>query len=72
MSVFVKTPAICSLDIYSHVCYPRFGPLLIDLLRLSGNRHLGGEGKKFVVVEKIYISKKQPELNKLRQTVLLK
>ena len=28
--------------------------------------------KKFVVVEKIYISKKQPELNELRQTVLLK
>ena len=28
--------------------------------------------KKAVVVEKIYISKKQPELNELRQTVLLK
>ena len=28
--------------------------------------------KEFVVVEKIYISKKQPELNELRQTVLLK
>ena len=56
---------------YSHVCYPRLGPLLIDLLRFLRNRHLGGEGKKFVVVEKIYISKKQPELNELRQTVLL-
>ena len=36
-----------------------------------------GEGnearkKKAVVVEKIYISKKQPELNELRQTLLLK
>ena len=71
-TVLVKTPAIFSLDIYSHVCYPRFGPLLIDLLRFSGNRHLGGEGRKVVVVEKIYISKKQPELNELRQTVLLK
>ena len=28
--------------------------------------------KKFVVVEKINTSKKQPELNELRQTVLLK
>ena len=31
---------------YIHECYPRFGPLLNDLLRFSGNRHLGGEGKK--------------------------
>ena len=31
---------------YIRVCYPRFGPLLNDLLRFSGNRHLGGEGKK--------------------------
>ena len=29
-----------------HVCYPRFGPLLNGLLPFSGNRHLGGEGKK--------------------------
>ena len=28
--------------------------------------------KKLFVVEKIYISKKQPELNELRQTVLFK
>ena len=71
-TVLVKTPAICSLDIYSHVCYPRLGPLLIDLLRFLGNRHLGGEGKKFVVVEKICISQSQPELNELKKTVLLK
>ena len=31
---------------YIRKCYPRFGPLLNDLLRFSGNRHLGGEGKK--------------------------
>ena len=31
---------------YIHVCYPRFGPLRNDLLPFSGNRHLGGEGKK--------------------------
>ena len=39
-----------------------------ELLRFS--RHLGGEEKKSVVLEKKYISKKQPELNKLTQTVL--
>ena len=31
---------------YIHECYQRFGSLLNDLLRFSGNRHLGGEGKK--------------------------
>ena len=41
-----------------------------ELLRFSGNRRLGGEGKKCFVLEKIYISKKQTELNELRQTVL--
>ena len=43
-----------------------------ELLRVSGNRLMDGEEKKSVVVENIYISKKQPELNELRQTVLLK
>ena len=33
---------------------------------------MGGEEKKSVVVEKMYISNKLPELNELRQTVLLK
>ena len=41
-----------------------------ELLRFSGNRRLGGEGKKCFGLEKIYISKKQTELNELRQTVL--
>ena len=54
-TVLVKTPAICSLDIYSHVCYPRLGPLQINLLRFSANRHLGGEGKKIRCCRKIYI-----------------
>ena len=46
-----------------------------ELFRFSGNRLLGVEGKKVVVLEKyiyIYISMKQPELDKFRQTVLLK
>ena len=43
-----------------------------ELIRFSENRHLGGEKKKSVVLEKKYISKKQTELNELRQTVLLK
>ena len=34
-----------------------------ELLRFSANQHLCGEGKK-------YISKKQPEMNELRQTAL--
>ena len=33
---------------------------------------MSGDEKKSVVVGNIYISKKQPELNELRQTVLLK
>ena len=40
-----------------------------ELLRVSGNRHLGGEEKKSVVVEKD-ISNKLPELNELRQSAL--
>ena len=36
-----------------------------ELLRFSANQHLCGEGKK-------YISKKQPEMNELRQTALWK
>ena len=45
-----------------------------ELLRSSGDRHLAGEAKKkSVVLQKyIYISKKQPQLSELRQTVLLK
>ena len=41
-----------------------------ELLRFSGNRLLGGEEKKSVVVEKMYISNKLPELNELRQSAL--
>ena len=38
---------------------------IIQLLRFSGNRHSGGEEKKVLCFRKnIYISKKQPELNK--------
>ena len=37
---------------------------IIQLLRFSGNRHLGGEEKKVRCFRKnIYISKKQSELN---------
>ena len=43
-----------------------------ELLRFSGNRHLGGEKKKSVVLKNMYISKEQTELNELRQSVLLK
>ena len=44
-----------------------------ELLRFSGNRHLDREGKKSPMFQKnVYISKKQAELNELRQTVLLK
>ena len=41
-----------------------------ELLRFSRNRRLRGERKKCVVLEKVYISKKQTELNELRQTML--
>ena len=73
---------VCHLVIkYIHVCYPSFDPLLAsDKGVFRGARpDLSWEidiwverGKMSVVVEKIYISKKQPELNELRQTVLLK
>ena len=39
-------------------------------VRVSGNRHLGREEKKSVVVEKMYISNKLPELNELRLSAL--
>ena len=41
--------------------------LISELLRFSGNRHLGREKEKYIrCFEKIYISKKQAELNELR------
>ena len=44
-----------------------------ELLRFSGNKHLGREEKTIPCLEKIYNNKKnQAELNELRQTVLLK
>ena len=43
-----------------------------ELPRFSGNRHLGREEKKSFVQEKIYISKKQAELNELRANCALK
>ena len=43
-----------------------------ELIRFSENRHLGGEKKTVRCLRKKYISKKQTELNELRQTVLLK
>ena len=41
-----------------------------ELLRVSGNRLMGGDEKKFVFAEKMYISNKLPELNELRQSAL--
>ena len=62
---FSKHAFIFSLDIY--VIKIRS---INELLRFSGNPHLRGEGKKVSCFRKRKnFSKKQPELNELRQTV---
>ena len=64
-------PASSSLDIYVYVIQDSVHYWMIYFVFRETDIYVERE-KKSVVVEKMYISKKQPELNELRQTVLLK
>ena len=68
--ILAKTSAIFSLVRY--ICYSRFGPLMNCFVSPKTEIWVERQKKKSVVLEKKIISKKQTELNKLRQTVLLK
>ena len=69
-TVLVKTPAIGSPDIYMYVIQDSVNYWLIYFV--SRETDIWVEMEKIRWRRKIYISKKQPELNELRQTVLLK
>ena len=55
-----------------YISYSRFGPSLMNYFFSLETDIWVEREKKSVVLEKINISKKQPALNELRQTVFLK